>query len=135
MPIDSSVVELPQPHFLLCTGRSCVIQCRKEIRANDTEEVQRKAQDSNGIGIHYSFEKEKAAHGNTHCQLTINGGNVLMEGLDIRAKNLFGMPLVAVRIEENSFEKQIDTDLGSYIYRAQRDADHPDLCVFLPEEA
>ncbi|MBR4069235.1 MAG: EAL domain-containing protein [Clostridia bacterium] len=75
------------------------------------------------------------AHGNTHCQLTINGGNVLMEGLDIRAKNLFGMPLVAVRIEENSFEKQIDTDLGSYIYRAQRDADHPNLCVFLPEEA
>ena len=75
------------------------------------------------------------AHGNAHCQLTINGGNVLMDGLDICAKNLFGMPLVPVRIEENSFEKQIDTDLGSYIYRAQRDADHPDLCVFLPEEA
>ena len=73
------------------------------------------------------------ACGNEQCQLTINGGNVLAEGLELRAKNLFGTPLQPVQIEADSFEKQIDTELGSYIYRARRDAEHQQLCVYLPE--
>ena len=73
------------------------------------------------------------ACGNEQCQLTINGGNVLAEGLDLHAKNLFGMPLAPVMVEEEQFEKQIDTELGSYIYRAKRDEDHSQLCVYLPE--
>ena len=72
--------------------------------------------------------------GNDQCQLTINGGNVLAEGLEINAKNLFGMPLHPVLVEGDSFEKQIDTELGSYIYRAKRDEEHSQLCVYLPEE-
>lgn len=72
--------------------------------------------------------------GNDQCQLTVNGGNVLAEGFEIPAKNLFGMPLHPVVVDEDSFEKQIDTELGSYIYRARKDADHSQLCVLLPDE-
>lgn len=74
------------------------------------------------------------ACGNDQCQMTINGGNVLAEGLEINARNLFGMPLYPMVVEGDTFEKQIDTELGSYIYRAQRDEEHSQLCVFLPEE-
>jgi hypothetical protein len=73
-------------------------------------------------------------HGNENCQLTINSGNVLTEGLEIKAKNLFGMKLVPQFVKADRFEKQIDTELGSYIYRAARDWEHPQLCVYLPEE-
>ena len=72
--------------------------------------------------------------GNEQCQLTVNGGNILAEGWEITAKNLFGMPLRPVMVDAESFEKQIDTELGSYIYRAQRDAAYPQMCVYLPEE-
>ncbi len=72
-------------------------------------------------------------HGNEQCQLTINGGNVLADGLEIRARNLFGMPLFPAVVDGDTFEKQIDTELGSYIYRAQKDEEHKQLCVFLPE--
>lgn len=73
-------------------------------------------------------------HGNEQCQLTVNGGNVLAEGLELRAKNLFGMPLHPMVVEADAFDKQIDTELGSYIYRAHRDDAYKQLCVFLPEE-
>ena len=72
--------------------------------------------------------------GNEQCQLTVNGGNILAEGLNINAKNLFGTPLQPLMVDADSFEKQIDTDLGSYIYRAQRHEAYPQLCVYLPQE-
>lgn len=74
------------------------------------------------------------AFGNDQCLLTVNGGNVLAEGLEIPARNLFGNPLHPVMVDGDSFEKQIDTELGSYIYRAEKDEDHTQLCVLLPDE-
>jgi len=74
------------------------------------------------------------ASGNDQCQLTVNGGNVLSGNQELEARNLFGTPLHPVEVAESSFEKQIDTELGSYIYRAQRDPEHAQLVVYLPEE-
>lgn len=68
-------------------------------------------------------------------KLIIMGGNVnvLSSGAK-QAINRYGEKIYPFYLNGESFEKQITTEKGSYLYKAERDKELDRLCVYLPEK-
>ena len=68
-------------------------------------------------------------------KVIITGGNVILENNGvITPVNISGEPLVLYRMDKTpSYNENISTEKGSYMYRAQRDERSGQLCVYVPE--
>lgn len=71
--------------------------------------------------------------GNEEDEVIITGGNVICRNeMEIPARNAYGQKLHRQILDEDCFEKVIQSEFGEYIYTARRTKEHEVLSVFLP---